>query len=95
MADRRLSVRSSIPTFERLDRESRRRGQSRSELARTLLDEGLRMAARPGITFRPGPLGRRPGRIDGLAVWEIARVFTRIDASAEELVQKVCPDRVE
>lgn len=90
MADRHLSVRVSPATFERLDRERRRTGQSRSELARTLLEEGLRMAAHPGITFRPGPMGRRAGLTDGPDIWEIARVFTGDYESSDELVARAC-----
>lgn len=90
MTDQHLSIRVSGATLDLLDSESRRSGQSRSALARTLLDEGLRMAAHPGITFRPGPMGRRPGLDDGLDIWEIARVFTHISASGDELVETVC-----
>jgi hypothetical protein len=90
VADRHLSIRVSAATFERLDRECRRTGQSRSELARTLLEEGLRMAAHPGIVFRGGPVGRRPALADGPDIWEVARVFTGVDTSGNELVETVC-----
>jgi len=90
MTDQHLSIRVSSATLNLLDSESRRAGQSRSALARTLLEEGLRIAAHPGITFRPGPVGRRPGLVDGLDIWEIASVFTRMPESGEELVARVC-----
>lgn len=84
MASRHLSLRIESETFEQLEAESRRSGQSRSELAKTLLREGLRAAAHPGIVFRPGPAGRRAGLIAGPDVWEVVRVFNEIDTSGEE-----------
>src|SRR5438552_2044586 len=57
MTSRHLSVRVEAATFERLNVESRRVGQTRSQLAKTLLEEGLRMAAHPNIVFRSGPAG--------------------------------------
>jgi hypothetical protein len=50
-------------------------GCSRSELVKTLVDEGLRMTAHPGIAFRSGPDDVRPGLVAGPDVWEVARVF--------------------
>jgi hypothetical protein len=64
-------------SLERLDAESRRMRLSRSEVARTLLEEGLRMEAHPGIVFRPGPTGRRAGLKDGPDVWEVIGGFPR------------------
>lgn len=75
MVSRHLSLRLEADIFEQLEAQSRRTGQSRSEVARTLLEEGLRMEAHPGILFRPGPAGRRPGLADGPDVWEVARVI--------------------
>lgn len=88
VATRHLSVRLEADTFERLEAQSRRAGQTRSELAKTLLDEGLRMEVHPGITFRSGPAGRRPGLAGGPDVWEVARVFKEIDAQGEEAVRR-------
>src|SRR5690606_31897403 len=68
-------LRMDPKTLDRLDRESRRLRIPRSELARTLLEEGLRMQAHPGIIFRPGPAGRRPGLRNGADVWEVIRAF--------------------
>ena len=75
MASRHLSLRIDEATFEKLERESRRTGRTRSEIAKTLLEEGLRMEAHPGIVFRPGPTGRRAALADGPDVWVIARVL--------------------
>ncbi|TAK33446.1 MAG: ribbon-helix-helix protein, CopG family [Chloroflexota bacterium] len=86
MPSRHLSLRLEPSTIERLDDQSRRLGQSRSQLAKTLLEEGLRMEAHPGIVFRSGPAGRRPGLAGGPDVWEVVRVFTGIDARGEAAI---------
>lgn len=88
MASQHLSLRLDPQTLERLDTQSRQRGQSRSELARTLLEEGLRMAEHPRIIFRTGPAGRRPGLVHGLDVWEVISVFREIEARGEEALQQ-------
>jgi dsDNA-specific endonuclease/ATPase MutS2 len=36
-----------------------------------LVDEALRCEEHPGITFRPGPTGRRAGLTAGPDVWEV------------------------
>jgi hypothetical protein len=79
MPSRHLSIRIDPASLERLDRESRRMRMSRSEAARTLLEEGLRMEEHPGIVFRAGPAGRRAGIVGGPDVWEIARVYRDVD----------------
>ena len=75
MASKHLSIRMEPESLARLDRESLRMRLSRSEVARTLLEEGLRMEAHPGIVFKPGPAGRRPAVIAGPDVWEIIGGF--------------------
>jgi uncharacterized protein (DUF433 family) len=71
---------------ERLDRAARRgAGESRSQLALRLIDEGLRMEAHPGIVFRPGPAGRRAGVVGGPDVWEIARLLRELPAGEKGL----------
>ena len=74
MTSRHLSLRLELATFERLEAESRRVGQTRSQVAKTLLEEGLRTQRHPGVTFRAGPAGHRPGIAGGPDVWEIVRV---------------------
>ena len=75
MASRHLTIRMDSDSFERLERESKRQRVSRSKLARTLLEEGLRMEAHPGIVFREGPTGRRAGVSGGPDVWEVIGGF--------------------
>lgn len=88
MATRHLSLRIKSDTFDRLDHESRRTGQSRSELAKTLIEEGLRMQTHPGIVFRSGPAGRRPGLAGGPDVWEVMRVCLGIRSRGEQAIQQ-------
>lgn len=84
MASHQLSLRLDDNTFDRLDEESRRTSRSRSQLARSLLEEGLRMQAYPGVIFRSGPAGRRPGLAGGPDLWEVVRVFQGVDAEVED-----------
>ncbi len=88
MPTKHLSLRLESETFDRLDQQSRRAGQSRSGLAKMLLEEGLRMDVHPGIMFRWGPAGRRPGLADGPDVWEVARVFRGLESAGEDIVRQ-------
>ncbi|MEX1022510.1 MAG: hypothetical protein WD058_05120 [Dehalococcoidia bacterium] len=75
MASRHLSLRLHPDALERLDSEGRRSRSTRSDLVKSLIEEGLRMRQHPGIVFRAGPAGRRPALAAGPDVWEVARVF--------------------
>ncbi len=88
MASRHLSIRLESETFERLEAESRRTGQSRSQVAKMLLEEGLRMESHPGIVFRPGPAGRRPGLAGGPDVWEVIRVLQGVELQGEGAIRR-------
>ncbi|MCL4370174.1 MAG: hypothetical protein M1380_04620 [Chloroflexi bacterium] len=46
------------------------------------------MEAHPGIVFRSGPAGRRPGIAGGPDIWEVVRVFEGVDAQGEELLRR-------
>lgn len=70
---RSFTARLEPSLLERLEEQSRRSGQTRSQLTARLLDEGLRMDAFPGVVFRPGPTGRRAALVDGPDVWELVR----------------------
>jgi hypothetical protein len=85
MASRHLTLRLEADTFDRLESQSRREGRTRSALAKTLLEEGLRMEAHPGIVFRAGPAGRRPGLTAGPDVWEVVRVFQGLGAQQDRV----------
>lgn len=50
------------------------------------------MDEHPGIVFRSGPAGRRPGLVDGPDVWEIVAVhrsFDDVERTADWLEQPV------
>ena len=52
------------------------------------IDESLRMTAHPGIMFRDGPAGRRPGLTDGPDIWEVARVFNGCVSESDALIER-------
>lgn len=47
------------------------------------------MDAHPGIVFRPGPGGHRPGLAGGPDVWEVARVLRDVESTGERAVEEV------
>ena len=93
MASQHLTMRLDPETFRRLEAHRRQWGTSRSEVGRTLLEEGLRMEEHPGIVFRNGLGGRRAGLSGGPDVWEVARVFRTAGSaglSGDDAVQRAC-----
>jgi len=85
---RHLSLRLDAETFDRLEEQSRQSNQPRSQVVKTLLEEGLRMEAHPGIVFRFGPAGRRPGLAGGPDIWEIISVLQGIPERGEEALRR-------
>jgi hypothetical protein len=61
--------------LDRLERRGARTGVNKSRLAERYIDEGLQMEDHPGIVFRDGPAGRRPGLAAGPDVWEVIGVL--------------------
>jgi hypothetical protein len=47
------------------------------------------MESHPGIVFRDGPAGRRPGLAGGPDVWEVARVLREFDMDGDGTLQQV------
>ncbi len=47
----------------------------KTALAERYVEEGLLMDQFPGIVFRSGPAGRRPGVVGGPDVWEVVEVI--------------------
>ncbi|HEX5416193.1 MAG TPA: ribbon-helix-helix protein, CopG family [Chloroflexota bacterium] len=88
MPGHHLSVRLDEETFERIEEQSRQSHQPRSQIVKTLLEEGLRMGAHPGVVFRAGPAGRRPGLAGGPDIWEIIRVLQEIPERGEEALRR-------
>jgi hypothetical protein len=74
-----ISTRYPTDTLSRLDRRARVEGHSRSSLIQRYVAEGIEMDEHPGIVFRSGPAGRRPGLIGGPDVWEIVAVHRSFD----------------
>ena len=95
MTGSQLSIRLDGAALERLDEHCGEEGCSRSEAARTLIEEGLRMAKHPGIVFRPGPAGRRASLADGPDVWSLARVFLDQPMATEEEIERTVARSVE
>lgn len=84
-----LSIRFKRPgAYERLKRQAAQRAESISGLGERLIDEGLRMAAHPGIAFRDGPTGRRAGIAAGPDVWEVVALLRGQRGSVEKRVAK-------
>lgn len=94
MASQHLSIRLPKDTVERLDALGNEADSTRSEAARTLIEEGLRMMDHPGIVFRPGPTGRRAGLARGPDVWEIVGAIHdltgHVDDPVAVLAEQVC-----
>ena len=64
----------------------------RSTLIQRYVSEGIEMDEHPGIVFRPGPAGRRPGLVTGPDVWEVVAVhrsFKDVERTAAWLDQPV------
>src|SRR3712207_4765143 len=72
------SVRLSDDVLRRLADLAGRRGASVSSTIERLLDEALRREVHPGITFRDGPSGRRPGLVAGPDVDEVIRTLLAV-----------------
>jgi len=70
-----LSTRYPNETLQRLERRARGEGHSRSALIQRYVAEGLEMDEHPGIVFRSGPAGRRPGLAGGPDLWEVIAVY--------------------
>ena len=74
-----VSTRYPGDTLERLDRRARVEGHSRSTLIQRYVAEGVEMDEHPGIVFRSGPAGRRPGLSGGPDVWEVVAIHRSFD----------------
>jgi hypothetical protein len=72
----------------RLEAAANEAGVSRNALVQRYVEEGLEMDRHPGLVFRAGPGGRRPGLAGGPDVWEVVRAVNdataRGDAALDE-----------
>lgn len=59
-----------------------------SQIASTLIEEGLRLRRCPGVVFTDGPTGRRATVAgSGIDVWEVIRVYRTCGQQTDELAQ--------
>jgi uncharacterized protein (DUF433 family) len=92
--DARINTRIPRRMKEDLSTLSKRRHVDESDLARALLDEGLRREKHPGIVFRTTPSGREAA-IEGrrLYVWQVMETVWasggNVDESAEYLAVRL------
>jgi len=79
------SFRLAQEMVDRLDRYATAVGSNRNTVAERFLEEALRLVEHPGIAFRDGPAGRRPGLAAcGLDVWEVVETVSDNDGSVDE-----------
>jgi hypothetical protein len=70
-----LTFRTRPSVLEQLQRQANQVHMPKTALAERYVQEGLVMDQFPGIVFRSGPSGRRPGLVGGPDVWEVIEVF--------------------
>jgi hypothetical protein len=79
-------VRFDGDVLRRLDHYVRSHpGASMSSVTNLFVDEALRAEEHPGITFRPGPTGRRAGIVGGPDVWEVIDTLLTVREHDPEL----------
>lgn len=67
----------------RIAERAHAQGVTETALVTRLLDEGLKVAAHPGIVYRDGPTGRRAALAAGPDVWEVVASVRHADGSGE------------
>lgn len=83
------SLRFPDPVKERLDRAAARTREKPSSLAVRLIDEGLRMAEHPGVTFHDSPTHGRVAQLaGGPDVAEVIDVLTGLEAEGEQRIDE-------
>jgi hypothetical protein len=83
-----VSVRFPDDVARRLRERAAAADEPVSGLAGRLVDEGLRMAAHPGIVFRPGPSGRRAALSRGPDVWEVIGLVRSLDTRGHAALEE-------
>lgn len=81
-----FSARFDVELVDRLDARARRAGEPKSRLAERYIDEGMRVEEHPGIVFRDGPAGRRPGLVGGPDIWEVVGALRAAPERGEQAV---------
>jgi hypothetical protein len=93
-----FTLRLPPDTLRRLTREAELTRTPKTALAERYLEEGMRSAQHPGIVFRDGAAGRRPGIAWlGLDVWEIVEKFQTFGRDTRETAEylTITPETVE
>ena len=81
------SLRLPADVRERLERVALRTGERSASLATRFVDEGLRMAEHPGITFVDAGAGGRVATLArGPEVAEVIEVLTGLEATGEQRI---------
>lgn len=71
---------------DRIARRAADESVSQTELVSSLLDEGLKTRAFPGIVYRDGPTGRRAALAAGPDVWEVISTVRHVSGSGARRV---------
>ena len=64
-------------------------------MAISLAEEQRRTKRHPGIVFRDGATGRRPGLEDGPQVWVLAGIFREQPLDSDEAIRRAAMDTAE
>ncbi|HEX9890200.1 MAG TPA: hypothetical protein VGA69_12020 [Nitriliruptorales bacterium] len=83
----------------RISERAHAQGVTETALVSRLLDEGLKVAAHPGVVYRDGPTGRRAALATGPDVWEIVNGVRYADGDgdakvADAAIQMGLPQRL-
>jgi hypothetical protein len=82
-----LTIPVDRETLDRLDARRRRRGESKARLAQRYIVEGMEMEDHPGVVFRDGSGGRRPGLAGGPDVWQVIGVLKGSNKKREAAIR--------
>jgi uncharacterized protein (DUF433 family) len=86
-ATAQFNVRAPQRLLEELGSVSQQ-GETPSETALRLMEEGVRMEKFPGISFKWAPSGRRPFVLGtGLSVWQIYHIWQDFDRNADRVAK--------
>ena len=95
-----FTIRADRNTLARLETRRRRGGESKARLAHRYIVEGMEMEDHPGIVFRDGAGGRRPGLAGGPDVWQVIGVLKGSEKKREAAIShaaewlSIRPDQV-
>jgi len=84
---RNLTIRLRAQTLARLNTRSKQGGESKARLAQRYIAEGMEMEDHPGVVFRNGPGGRRPGLAGGPDVWQVIAALKGSGKKREAAIQ--------